>query len=122
MTMVYHAFKHILKVNDEPILVTERQWGERTLTGAQLEEFTADFDQIAQHEQQLIENGTWIVEDLPEQHNINGMVYSVPVGVKITMPNATGPEKPAFHEHYYKWGPIMLADPNITYIEPIWVE
>ncbi len=121
MALTYRALKHILKDGNTQILVNEREWGERRLSGAELEEFRRDFALVDIQESNLIETGEWVVEDLPETFAINGVTYKVPVGVEITMPNLNGPDKPLFHDVYYKWGPKMQEDPNLIYNQAYWV-
>ena len=122
MPLVYHAFKHILKKGNESILVNEREWGFATLTGDDLAEFTHDMAEVDVVEQNMFDTGEWEVEILPETHVIDGVSYVVPVGLKITFLKVNGSERPTFHPNYTKWTQVMLADPNLTYISPYFLE
>ena len=120
--LVYHAFKHVLKKDNKTVLVNEREWGEAQLTEQELEEFRKDFEIVNCHEQNLILNGSWIIEMILEQHPLGNFDDTNSTGVKVIFPNESADsEKPTFHPVYYKWLPMMLADTNLIYVSPIWV-
>jgi len=121
--LVYHSFKHVLKKDNKTVLVNEREWGESQLTGAELEEFRKDFEIVNEHEQNLIWNGTWIIEMLLEQHPLGNFDDADSIGVKVIFTNeSSDSEKPTFHPVYHKWLPLMLQDKNLTYVPSIWVD
>lgn len=122
MPLTYHVHKHLLRKDNQLLLVTEREWGFATLTGDQLQEFTRDMQEVDIIEQQMIATGQWITENLPATHELMGYTLTIPWGLKVTLLNEHGPEKPPFHEHYAKWAKVMQADPNTTYIPPYWVD
>jgi len=53
MPLTYHVHKHLLRKDNQLMLVTEREWGFATLTGDDLQEFTRDMQDVDVIEQNM---------------------------------------------------------------------
>lgn len=120
MAFVYHRLFHVLTENGESQLVSEGEWGEKRLTGADLEEFKQDMDAAFNEYAPDLTAGKIVVEDLIESVNVNGATVAVKIGELLTFPGAT--QRYTFPSHFDKWHALMKQDPNVTFKNPIWVD
>ena len=121
MAFVYHAFFHVLTENGEKTLVSDTEWGEKRLSGNDLDQYRADLVEATTPIINGINAGNIVIEDLEEQVTLStGQQLQVKIGEKITFPNATS--KFEFHPNFYKWAEVMKQDPNLVYKLPQWVD
>jgi len=121
MAFVYHAFYHVLTEDGETTLVSESSWGDKRLSGNDLEQYRAEIGEAITSVVNDINAGNVVIEDLEEQVTLStGQKLQVKIGEKLTFPNATS--KYQFHPNFYKWAEVMKQDPNLDYKLPVWVD
>lgn len=121
MAFVYHAFFHVLTENGEKTLVPEAEWGRRRLTGDDLVRFEADMEEAFAPFMADIAAGTIVVTNLIETVTTpSGQTMEIVIGDQISFPGATS--KYQFHQKFYDWALVMKQDPNLSYIEPAWID
>ena len=111
MAFVYHAYFHVLTENGEKTLVSESSWGEKRLSGLDLEQYRTEIAEATIPIINGINAGTIVIEDIEESITLStGQQLQVKLGEKLTFPDATS--KFEFHPNFYKWAEIMKQDPN----------
>ena len=121
MAFVYHAYFHVLTENGEKTLVSESSWGEKRLSGSDLEQYRTEIAEATIPIINGINAGTIVIEDIEESITLStGQQLQVKLGEKLTFPDATS--KFEFHPNFYKWAEIMKQDPNLVYKLPQWVD
>ena len=121
MAFVYHMFFHVLTENGEKTLISESEWGEKRLSGNDLDQYRTEIAEATTPIINEVNAGNIVIEDLEEQVTLStGQQLQVKIGEKITFPNATS--KFEFHPNFYKWAAVMKQDPNLNYKDPVWVD
>jgi hypothetical protein len=103
------------------------------LSGSQLIEFQNDFAVALAYEDFCSNNYSWNVQNDPHPYIINGISFDECVSNTITFRDENGipiktleeaenilhkqPESSAF----YKWAPVMMQDPRVTWNMPHWL-
>lgn len=123
------CLKHIAKSKDHEgyyVMLNEREYGAYFLTGAELEEWEADFAEIEAFEARLFNESVFSdFEEIFEDLTLPDGPYSgQPTGYYINF-NTDSADKPnhLVHPNYIKWTERMKADPRIhQFRSPFWVE
>ena len=113
----YRQLNSILKLNDKNYLVDVQTWGKRRLTGEELQQFNADFDEIDSYFNQAVADGNIVnYPSITENFNTSVGSYNVVIGHQYTMVN----DYPK-HPKLIYWQDRMSQDPDIIYYseEPI---
>ena len=121
MAFVYHAFFHVLTENGNKTLVDEKTWGLQRLTGDDLTKFDADMEEAYALFLADVNTGKILVSDLTEEITTDlGQKITVKIGDELTFPGATS--KYEFSPKFIEWSSLMKQDPNLSYVEPVWVD